>query len=196
MDADLRRCYLRDGQVLTVYDNRFAAEHGANAWQEDACWLTGLYTSALSFAFAVTADPEIREDAREAWGALHQMSVTTPLRGEVVRHFARSLPGVQLAPATDNTRKHWHRDAERELYWIGDTSVDQRSGWFAGVSVYYDLAADGGGDPDPERRVDSTPPCPEAIRGGLEHRFSGVAYLLAYRMGRYHGLLSGAGARD
>src|SRR5256885_1286976 len=40
MDMRLRRCCIRDGQVITVYDHRFAREHGDNMWQEDSCWLT------------------------------------------------------------------------------------------------------------------------------------------------------------
>ncbi|MCK6545806.1 hypothetical protein L6R52_08055 [Myxococcota bacterium] len=140
--ARLSRCCLRDGQVVPVYDHRFERDHGDNVWQEDACWLTGLYTSALSFRAAVLGTPEARDQARAAWRALHQLASTTPLRGEVVRTYARTLYGTQtrLEPGAD-TKKRWHRAPDRELYWVGDISVDQLSGWFQGVAVYHDLVA-------------------------------------------------------
>lgn len=142
-NARLRRCCLRDGQVVTVYDHRYERDHGDNLWQEDACWLTGLYTSALSFRAAVLGTPEAAEQARAAWGALHQMVNTTPLHGEVVRSFARTLYTQLRAPAegSNTPLKRWHRAEDRELYWVGDISVDQLSGWFQGVAVYHDLVA-------------------------------------------------------
>lgn len=141
MDARLRRCCLRDGQLTTVFDHRFERERGDNTWQEDACWLTGLYASAMSFRYAATEDPEAAAEAREAWRALHQMANTTPLKGEVVRNFARQLYGTQPQPPGGETLKRWRRADDKELYWIGDVSVDQLSGWFNGVAVYHDLVA-------------------------------------------------------
>src|SRR5213075_1298231 len=96
-----------------------------------------------SFKYAVTGDPNVGEEAREAWRALHQMANTTPLKGEIVRNFTRTLYGLQPdAPATgSDTIKRWRRAEDRELYWVGDVSVDQLSGWFNGVAAYYDLVA-------------------------------------------------------
>lgn len=143
VERRLRRCCLRDGQVVSVYDHRWERDHGDNMWQEDACWITGLFTAAMSFKAAVTGERAAAEQAREGWLALHQMANTTPLKGEIVRNYSRTLYGVQpdAVPAGSDTIKRWRRAEDRELYWVGDISVDQLSGWFNGVAVYHDLVA-------------------------------------------------------
>jgi hypothetical protein len=143
VDRRLRRCCVRDGQVITVDDHRFDRDYGDNMWQEDSCWLTGLYASAMSFRYASTGDTSALDEAREAWSALHTMANTTPLTGEIVRNFSRVLYGSEPMPPqpSDMTLKRWRRARDREIYWVGDISVDQLSGWFNGVAAYYDLAA-------------------------------------------------------
>lgn len=143
VERRLRRCCLRDGQIVAVYDHRFERDHADNLYQEDACWLTGLYTAAMSFQYAVTRDPDAAARAREGFDALHQLANTTPLKGEVVRNFTRVLYGLQPEPppAGSETIKRWRRAEDRELYWVGDISVDQLSGWFAGMAAYHQLVA-------------------------------------------------------
>jgi hypothetical protein len=139
----LRRCCLRDGQVVSVYDHRYERDHGDNMWQEDACWITGLFAAAMAFKSAVTGEREAEVQAREAWLALHQMANTTPLKGEVVRNYSRTLYGAQTdaVPPGSDTIKRWRRAEGSEMYWVGDISVDQLSGWFLGVATYYDFVA-------------------------------------------------------
>jgi hypothetical protein len=141
-DARLRRCCMRDGQILPLVDQRFERDRDGNMWQEDACWMTGLYGAAMSFRFAATMDAGALDEAREAWRALHQMANTTPLKGEVVRTFSRHLYGSETEPPMNaTTMERWYRARDRETYWIGDESIEQLSGWFLGASVYHDLVA-------------------------------------------------------
>ncbi len=139
-DARLWRCCWRDGQIVAVYDARTLPELGPNQWQEDACWITGLYAAAASFRAAVTGAAGDQDRARAAYRGIRAMARTTPLPGEVVRNGQRALY-AQTAPAEGETKKRWRRSPDRELYWVGDVSVDQLSGWFLGMTVFHDLVA-------------------------------------------------------
>ncbi|MDP8255711.1 MAG: DUF4434 domain-containing protein [Candidatus Alcyoniella australis] len=143
IDEHLHAKCWRDGQIVTVRDGQWPVDAGSNWWQEDACWLTGIYCSAQSFRYAVTGDPEAAEYARRAWQTLHNMSHTTPLPGEVVRNYTTYF-FEQLVPLQPNsdTIKRWHRHPVKELYWVGDISIDQLAGYLPGIANYYDLVAD------------------------------------------------------
>lgn len=138
VERRLRRCCLRDGQLIGVSDHRFERDHGDNLHQENAAWLTGLYTAAMSFQYSVTRDPDAAARAREGFDALHQLANTTPIKGEVVRTFTRVLYGLQ---PEGSGSKRWRRAEDREIYWIGDISLEQLSGWFLGMAVYHELVA-------------------------------------------------------
>lgn len=142
VDEHIRSFCMRDGQLVTVRSGMQFADELGNLWQEDACWLTGLYTSALSFRSAVTRTDRDRKLARLAWLELHKLANTTPLKGEVVRNSTRYLY-TQLTPVAPRaeTIKRWHKYPGKELYWVGDISIDQLSGYFHGVATYYDLVA-------------------------------------------------------
>ena len=132
----------RDGQVVTVAEANFDIERDGNLWQEDACWLTGLLCSALSYKYQVTGDPRDRKKAAHAFNTLMAMATATPLKGEVVRNFVSSLYGQTDPVQPDwSTIKRWHKHPDREIWWVGDISVDQMSGWMHGVSTYFDLVA-------------------------------------------------------
>ena len=149
MDEHLRSRFLRDGQIVTVNDGTWPVDAFKNWWQEDACWLTGIYCSAESFRYAVTKDPEAREYARQAFQTLHNMAHATPLDGEVVRNYSTYFFG-QLTPVDPDgdTIKRWHKHPDKEMYWVGDISIDQLSGYLPGMATYYDLVAD-----DAEREI-------------------------------------------
>jgi len=131
-----------EGQVITYRDLKYHLDHPYNGWQEDACWLTGIYAAAESFRYAVTRDPDARELARRSWLALHKMANVTPEPGVVVRCFNRSLYGFKPGPPGNGRKKYWHKDPDREMYYIADISRDQLSGYFIGLAAYYDLVAD------------------------------------------------------
>lgn len=134
---------LRDRQLVTVLDGQHPLELFGNVWQEDACWLTGLYLAAESYHYAVTGSDDALAAARITWDALHQMADVTPKRGEVVRNWTRYLYS-QTNPVspTSDTIKRWRRHPDKEIYWVGDISIDQLSGYMNGLATYYDLAAD------------------------------------------------------
>ncbi|MFH1537824.1 MAG: DUF4434 domain-containing protein [bacterium] len=128
----------REGQVITYRNMLYHIDHPYDDWQEDACWLTGIYTAAESLRYAVTGSPEAGAYARRSWRALHEMAHVTPKPGIVVRVFKRTMYGYN--PDVSH-KKRWHKDPDREMYFIADISRDQLSGYFLGVAAYYDHVA-------------------------------------------------------
>ena len=143
IEQHLRSRTLRDGNVVTVIDAQVPLDAYSNLWQEDACWITGLYLGAESFRCAVTGEDDACDFAQKLWGVIHQMAYVTPLPGEVVRNYSRYLY-TQTNPVQpgSSTIKRWHKHPDKELYWVGDISVDQLSGYFYGLAVFHDLVAD------------------------------------------------------
>lgn len=133
---------LRDGQLVTVINGQYPLRLFGNVWQEDACWLTGLFLAAESYRYAVTGDPDALASAKATWRVVLKMAEVTPKRGEVVRNWTRYLyeQTNPVAPGAD-TIKRWRKHPTEEVYWVGDISVDQLSGYFYGLATFYDLAA-------------------------------------------------------
>lgn len=131
----------REGQIITYRDMLHHLDDPSNGWQEDACWLTGIYTAAESFRYAVTKDPDALAYARRGFNALLAMAAVTPKPGIVVRYFNRNLFGFNPVPP-EGEKKYWHKDPNREMYYMADISRDQLSGYFIGLAAYYDHVAD------------------------------------------------------
>ncbi|HPM78119.1 MAG TPA: DUF4434 domain-containing protein [bacterium] len=134
---------LRDGQLATVINGQYPLDFNHNTWQEDACWLTGLYLAAESYHYAVTGSDDAHAGVLAAWRAAARLADVTPKRGEVVRNYTRYVyeQTKPVEPGAD-TLKRWRRHPDKELYWVGDISVDQLSGYMNGLATFYDLAAD------------------------------------------------------
>jgi hypothetical protein len=130
--------HLLEGQIMTVVDYRYGLDDPHNYWQEDADWMTGLYTGAESLRFAATGDPDARARARRSFEALCMLSTVSGVPGVVARNFRRSFAGGELGSG----RKSWVKVKGQDLWWGADISRDQLSGHFFGLAAYYDLVAD------------------------------------------------------
>jgi hypothetical protein len=135
--------HLLEGQIMTVVDYRYDLDDPHNYWQEDADWLTGLYTGAESLRFAATGNPEARARAKRSFEALCMLSTVSGVPGVVARSFRRSFHGN-----LGSGRKRWQKVDGQDLWWAADISRDQLSGHLFGLATYYDLAAD-----ESERKV-------------------------------------------
>ena len=143
IEEHLRSRGFRDGNIVTVIDGQLPLDMLGNLWQEDACWINGLYCGAESFRCAVTGEEEACEYARQMWRVLQKMADVTPLKGEVVRNYTRYLyEQPKPVSPTSSTIKRWHKHPTEEMYWVGDISVDQLSGYFYGLTAFYELVAD------------------------------------------------------
>lgn len=110
--------------------------------QEDTPFHTGAYLAALSFRFAVTQDPEVREWADKTFEGILMLEKVTGQPGCVARSFNK----------TDAPNWHeeayffpmeWHESTAMPGYrWMGDLSSDQFTGLVFGLTAYWDLCAD------------------------------------------------------
>lgn len=103
----------------------------------DGLW-TAMYVAAESFRFAVTGADEARVKARTAMLALLELERQTGIPGLPARALAhRSEPEFGQARGGE-----WHRSADGEWEWKGDTSSDEIDGHYFAWGIYCDLVAD------------------------------------------------------
>lgn len=100
----------------------------------DGLW-TALYLAAECFRYKVTGNAEAREFARQALEALMRLESITSISGFPARSFIRV--GVEERPRDGE----WHRTADGQWEWKGDTSSDEVVGHYLAYAAYYDLVA-------------------------------------------------------
>ena len=128
----------------------------------DGLW-TSMYGAAECLRWAVTGEPEARENARKAFEALRFLQLVTqggtppaepgfvartilpadgpdPNAGRVEsdRRFREERDGLWKVIAP-----RWPTSADGKWYWKSDTSSDELDGHFFFYGLYYDLVADG-----------------------------------------------------
>jgi len=99
----------------------------------DGLW-TSIYLVAECFRFAVTHEPEARENAEIAFEAMERLETVTGISGFPARSVA--LPDEKVGNG------EWHQSADKKWKWLGDTSSDEMVGHFFAYPVFYELVAD------------------------------------------------------
>ncbi len=135
----------------------FNGPRPASLWDDDndGQW-TEEAVAAFCYAFAVTGDPRYREAARRAVDNM-LLLIEVPAvdfeaaglgRGFVTRSLVRDDEGPVFESKAGQSNWHLvHHSDGRDYYWKDDTSSDEVTGHFFGLSVYHDLCA----TDDPER---------------------------------------------
>lgn len=101
----------------------------------DGLW-TGCYVAAESFRYAATKDKEALEKARRGLQAMLLLTRITDIPGFTAR--AVRYPDDR---SYGDGNKEWHLSSDGVTEWKGETSSDEMTGHFFGMSVYYDLCA-------------------------------------------------------
>ncbi len=111
----------------------------------DSTFWTGQYAASQAFRYAVTGDAEARTNALRAASALHHHYAATGKRGFVGR-FVGSIDEPALwayaQPCTDENCHVVTDGPYAGHFWLGNTSRDQYTGWFYGLSLVHDLVGD------------------------------------------------------
>lgn len=127
------------------------SEGPASRWDDDndGQW-TEEAVAAFCYAFAVTGDPRYREAARRAVDNM-LLLIDVPAadfeaaglgRGFVTRSLVRDDEGPVFESKASQSNWHLvHHSDGRDYYWKDDTSSDEVTGHFFGLSVYHDLCA-------------------------------------------------------
>lgn len=100
----------------------------------DGLW-TSLYVAAEAFRYGVTRDLQAKKNARRSLDALMFLERVTSISGFVAR---------SVVPIADEAKYdgEWHRSADNQWWWKGDTSSDELVGHYFAYHVYYEVAAD------------------------------------------------------
>jgi len=102
----------------------------------DGLW-TGNYVAALSLKYAVTKDEETLKCARRSMNAMLKLTQITNIPGFTAR--AIRYEGEEGYGDGD---KEWPLAHDGSCEWKCETSSDEMTGHFFGLSLYYDLCAD------------------------------------------------------
>jgi hypothetical protein len=101
---------------------------------------TGMYLAALSFQYAATGDPAIRQMADAEFEALSFLTRVSGIPG---------LPARSVAPLYSKSADptcapfcQWQANPTLGFDWLSNEGSDEITGHFFAYSVYYDLAAD------------------------------------------------------
>lgn len=136
------------GMVNTQFRGRpFDEVESYSDLQDSTIW-TGTYLAAEAFRYAVTGDPEAKENAARAVRTLDFFLKVTGQPGYIAR-FAGPLTEpyeVYLGGSCSNTGKQpcysFTGSDGKPAFWIGGTSRDQYTGWFFGMGVAHRLIDD------------------------------------------------------
>ena len=133
-EHDMEARFLLEGQalckrMLPTADRDFVAYN-----MPDNAYMTGIYLGAMAMKYAVTQDPQDRENARRSLDALHLLCNVSGKKGLLAR-----AAWPKDRPKADDGE--WHESPDGTHVWRGDVSSDQMTGVFYGFAVAYDLMA-------------------------------------------------------
>ncbi len=148
-------------------------ESGTPVFTDNDGHFTGLYLGAVSFGYAATGSPKLRQDAVIAFRALAFLSEVTEggthpapkgFIARAVKPTSEPDPNPQFDLAYDLRRNQadalwkiiqprWPVDATGEWYWKNDSSSDELDGHFFGFAVYYDRVCETEQEKDAVREV-------------------------------------------
>ena len=104
-----------------------AMTHNEGLW-------TSIYLAAECFRYAVTNDPEAKENAERTFEAMERLELATGIPG----FPARTIAAVDEEITTNG---EWHISSDGKWKWLGDTSSDEMVGHFFAYPIFYKLVA-------------------------------------------------------
>ena len=118
---------------LDGYDIKSGRVHISD---NDGLW-TACYVAAESFRYSVTGDKNALAKAKRGMKAMLFLAEVSGIPGFIAR--AVRYPGEKNFGDGD---REWHLSPDGKCEWKGETSSDEITGHFFGLSIYYDLCAD------------------------------------------------------
>ncbi len=109
----------------------------------DGGW-TCHYLDALCFEYAVTGDPEVREEAVDVFKSLKWTEEITPIDGFPARAiYAVGEDAIKAATGSAGRPSEWNPTDDGLWEWKGDTSSDEVMSHIFTVPLFHDLVAQG-----------------------------------------------------
>ncbi len=106
---------------------------------DSAIW-TGTHLASQALRYKVTGEAAALENIRVSVRALHGYLDVTNTSGYIARYWGKQDPKV-FSDGWCQANAKCHKVTQGKYagdFWIGDTSKDQYSGWFLGMSLAYD----------------------------------------------------------
>ncbi|MCP4697897.1 MAG: hypothetical protein GY862_13755 [Gammaproteobacteria bacterium] len=124
---------------IAFTDNTLAKVEQYSDMPDSALW-TGAYLAAQAFRYAVTKDEIAKKNVEQSVSTLHLFLKANGYNGFISR-FAGPLrpPYTNKANCDEDDSCHPAEYKEQPIFWYGNTSRDQYTGWFFGMALAYDL---------------------------------------------------------
>lgn len=136
-EDSIEKYHIRRGYIAERFFKGYDFESGDVIISDnDGLW-TGCYVAAESFRYAVTGEKEALEKARRGVQAMLLLTRITGIPGFTAR--AVRYPGERNY---GDNNPEWGIAPDGVTEWKGETSSDEMTGHFFGLSIYYDLCAD------------------------------------------------------
>lgn len=122
-------------------------------WSDKEGWLreisdndggnTAHYLAAMSYKYAVTHDPQAREEASDAFQAMVWLRQITSKAGFIARAIwsVNGDKGERAIRGSGGLPAKWYPTADGLWWWKGDTSSDEVNAHMYAVSLFYEIAA-------------------------------------------------------
>lgn len=106
---------------------------------------TASYLAAMCYKYKVTGDEKARNEAIDVFKAMIWLERITPIDGFVARsiYSVDGDKGGLSRHGSGGLPAKWYQTKDGKWYWKGDTSSDEIIAHFYGVSIFYDLVAEG-----------------------------------------------------
>lgn len=133
----IERHHIRRGFISNGYTSTGELKDAVPTISDnDGLW-TGCYVAAESLRYAVTGEREALEKARRGLNAMLLLTRITGIPG-----FTARAVRYEGDPGFGNGNREWIRTDDGTCEWKCETSSDEMTGHFFGMSLYYDLCAD------------------------------------------------------
>ena len=129
--------HVRDGYVTVTMGlkNEDIATSSVDISDNDGLW-TAKYLASQVYRYAVTGEQEALEIARRSMKALIYLMDVTGIPGFTARAIRR-----EGEDGYGDGDREWHLSPDGSCEWKGETSSDEMTGHFFGLSLYYDFCA-------------------------------------------------------
>ena len=109
----------------------------------DGGWICH-YLDALCFEYAVTGDPQVREEAIDVFKTVKWTEEITPIDGFPARAiYAVGEDAIKASTGSAGRPSEWNLTDDGLWEWKGDTSSDEIMSHIFTVSLFHDLVAEG-----------------------------------------------------
>ncbi|MCB9476889.1 MAG: hypothetical protein H6684_12625 [Deltaproteobacteria bacterium] len=147
-DALIEQWHLPDygSHLHVIYTDETQSEVQSYEGHGDSCIWTGTYINSQALRYHVTGDPQARANIIRSAASLSRHLHVTGRPGFIARYVGKqSNPGHASKLAGCDADENCHKIDSGEFagdFWVGNTSRDQYTGWFLGMSTAYDLIDD------------------------------------------------------